>query len=186
MAASHKRQRRALRDAFPRKLNLDLTAEIESLKAAVEALQRTFAEREADRRSVLLGQLAYTVDAIATSYVFGAGSRPINLSYIQDAAEDDAAVAERWQQVATFAEQQGVSITRLIQRSSALRSRFLSVAHGSPDELDSTTPDQLREWGTASYASATETLLRFLEPLTLDGKPLRPRQDVATIFAAVL
>ncbi|KAG2453261.1 hypothetical protein HYH02_002584 [Chlamydomonas schloesseri] len=176
--------KRVLNDALA--LLRNQADDIKSLKAAVAALQRKAAKAEADRRAVLLGQLVYTVDDIVTSYVFGPGSRPMSLNDIQTTVEYDADVQQqqRWQQVTAFAEKQGVPIGLLIVRSSALRSQRFGVAHGRPDELDSTTPDQLRAWATSSYATATELLLKFLGPLTQDSKPLRPRQDVAATFAA--
>ncbi|GLC36728.1 hypothetical protein PLESTB_000789200 [Pleodorina starrii] len=183
---------RALSDTLKLLRNLQedsvsTAAEFCDLKQRVEALMRKVEEGEADRHAVLLGQLAYTANIIATSYVFGPESRPMSLGDLQStvAGEGNSDVQQRWQQVVTFAEKQGVTINELVKLSKPLRTQHFGVAHDFPEELDTTTAEQLHEWATRSFARPVEKLLLFLEPLTQTGKPLCPREDVAARFTAL-
>ncbi|PNW70464.1 hypothetical protein CHLRE_17g720850v5 [Chlamydomonas reinhardtii] len=157
----------------------------ERIQLEVERLNAKVAMWQEDLRSVLLGQLAYTADSIASNYVYATSAgRPMSLGDLRNLApvHSNPDVKRRWQQVVTFAEQQGVSIDELVHNSRPLRSLRSCMAHGFSEELDTTTPDLLRELATPVLVESVDKMLLFLKPLTLRDKPLLPRKDVADSF----
>lgn len=154
-----------------------LRAEVHSLSNRVQMLER---QLSGDRRTILLGQVAGTIDEAAVAYVFGTTKGYYQtLKQLKNAHESGALGVDEstlWQEFCSFLVGKGWTINLLIANTQPLRKMRMEVAHGSTGEKGKVTAEELKIWaaeklGPSSVGRVGE-LVELVSAFTKPGQPL--------------
>lgn len=171
-------------------LKAQLREQVVRVSALEQRLASLEAEVKADRSKVLLGQLAYTLDEAAVTFVFGAPKGFFNtIKQLDNASKSGAlqpAEDRRWRTFQGWMEQQGWTVGRAIQLTQPLRKLRLEPAHGTAEEKAAVSADQLRQWAEAhlgpSSMSPVNDLLQLVAMFTKPGQPLVCVGNIASLL----
>lgn len=172
----------------------ELRTRIVNLESNMQTMQGILDNMEQElsksRNKILLGQVAYVIDQVATFYVFGKDCRNIHsISNIRTAARDgDLTVeqVEKWEKFCAFIKRRKWKLYELISSTSTLRKLRFATAHGSIDETKNVTVNDLEKWANelleSSQVSNFTQLLKLSTLFTKSDQPLVHRDDIDNII----
>lgn len=175
-----------------------LKTEVAELKTEVAQLKQTNADREAVQEAseqlVLLGQLAYTIDTVVSTFVFGNNKRWHALHNLVFYAEQGLLRAEqlqRYNKMEAYLEPEGLDMQALVDLTMHVRGQRRGVAHGTPEQQKKTTADSLKLWASENAEKynlhAVDQLVKVVRHFSMPGQPLvcmPPREFAAAVEAA--
>lgn len=168
-----------------RSARLVLEADMQAWKANATALQAALGT---SRQLVLLGQLAYTVDWAAGAAIqrerrskFTTIEVLVNRynRWIGPALSD--AESQRYRRFERFLAARGFSMDDAVDLTRAVRGGRTAVAHGTDDELASTTVEQLASWAPQLknvHSDDMEALMRLSALFAADADRPLLKKDV--------
>lgn len=147
-------------------------------------------QMEADRSTILLGELAYTVDQAAVKYVFCSDTayfqtiKQLEAAHVAGELSTDEAV--RWKEFVTFVNSKSWSINRLVVVTKPLRELRKRVAHGEPQEKAGVTEAMLKDWAEKKLGQRSvqhiADLVKLVSCFTVPEQPLVCVQDVRVVI----
>ncbi|EFJ41985.1 hypothetical protein VOLCADRAFT_98072 [Volvox carteri f. nagariensis] len=170
--------RRALEDLA----EMNLTT-VSSLNQAVKNLEEMVASLIAEKKSrdeqVLLGQVAYILDEVATEFVFRGDKWPRSCSIgtlLNKAVNNELTQGQmqRWHQLQSYLSRQGWTISDLVGKSGELCSLRYPRAHSSQQQQEETTLDMIKAWVDKYHGGDTDMhqLVQLVSKFTVPNKPL--------------
>jgi len=172
-----------------------LKAEVRNLDSRLQLLESQLeSQLSRDRRSILLGQLAGTIDEAAGAYVYGDSNGYFRtLGQLKNAYESGVlkeAESERWQEFCSYLMGMGWAMGRLINETKPLRKLCMGVAHASASEKAQVTAGDLLEWAAEKFGPLSVThvaeLVEVVSAFTKPGQPLVCVDDVRGTISAQL
>lgn len=155
-----------------------LLKEHAELQAKYDVLLGALNELQHQRKQLMVGQLPYNLDYVATQYILGAGHKPSRVSLSLLATSSSLLSPEqssRFNKFSRWLEQKGFSFFAASVTTSIVRNEGLDAAHGSTEEHAATTTEQLLSMAKDLDMDMEDfqQLLQLAALVSEDGKPLQ-------------
>jgi hypothetical protein len=172
------------------------TSEVQTLRADVERLKKGMEKLEsqtaAQRQRILLGQVAYTLDAAAVQFVFEGKAKRKGLTFNELRAasqyqEFNARQASRWEAFKSFLQKNGWAPLDIVNITSYFRLLRGGDAHGTPVEQQAVSQPELMEWVDKHMdADVADTAKEFIKLLVAnfcesESKALSRLPDISAV-----